>query len=53
MTYREEHDDWDRGDAAPITPPDPERGICPSCGMWAFKDGRHSRADEATGRERE
>lgn len=19
----------------PITPPDPQRGICPTCGMWA------------------
>ncbi len=35
MTYRAEIDDWDRGDAPPITPPDPQRGVCPTCGMWA------------------
>jgi hypothetical protein len=21
---------------APITPPDPRRGICPTCGLWAL-----------------
>jgi|GEM_PF-5909819 len=24
-----------RNTATPVTPPDPKRGVCPTCGMWA------------------
>lgn len=35
-----------------VTPEDPARDICPTCGLWTFKDGRNSLAGEAAGRER-